>query len=213
MAKEPEPGATKTRLVPPLTPDVAAQLYECFLLDVLDLVRSLAGVTPFIAVSPVGAEAYFHRVAPDLGRLPQIGESLGDRLDYVLTSCLRAGFDQVAAIGSDVPTLPADHVWAAFDLLDDDDVDVVLGPSEDGGYHLIGWKRSHPRLVRDVQMSTPHVLQDTLRLAEANDVRVVLLPNWYDVDVPADLERVGAELRHSAAGGHHTREFLALQGD
>ena len=147
-----------------------------------------------------------------MAQVSQLGESLGQRLAHVLTHCLSAGFDHVAAIGSDVPTLPAWHVSAAFDLLVDETVDVVLGPSEDGGYHLIGWKRPQPRLLLEVEMSTPRVLQETLDLAAAEGVRVALLPSWYDVDVPEDFDRVMAEVSAGSAGGRHTREFFEQGG-
>lgn len=208
MAKQPAPGSTKTRLVPRLTPESAADLYECFLLDALDLARSIAGVTPLVAVSPPESADYFRRIAPDLDQVPEIGSSLGERLDYVLTQCLSAGFDQVVAISSDSPTLPSRHVEEAFVRLGDETVDMVLGPTDDGGYYLIGWKRAYPHLVRDVTMSTPHVLRDTLDLAAASDVRVSLLASWYDVDEPPDLDRVETDLGALLEGGRHTRRFL-----
>ena len=208
MAKRPEPGTTKRRLVPRLSPDEAASLYECFLLDTLDLARSLPDVKTFVAVLPVQADAYFRRIAPDIAQVTQLGDSLGDRLDHVLTHCLAAGFDHVSAIGSDVPTLPAWHVTKAFDLLANEAVDMVLGPSEDGGYHLIGWKRPYPQLVRPVEMSTSQVLDETLDLAKSEGVRVALLPRWYDIDEPEDLARLEAEIRAGSSPARHTSRFL-----
>ena len=209
MAKQPAHGWTKTRLVPRLTPEAAADLYECFLLDALDLARSIAGVTPIVAIAPPEATDYFRGIAPDLEQVPQIGASLGERLDHVLTHSLEAGFDHVVAINSDSPTLPASYVAEAFSRLAEEAVDVVLGPADDGGYYLIGWKRAHSRLVRDVAMSTPHVLRDTLDLAAASGIRVSLLAQWYDVDEPADLDRVEADLHVSLERGQHTRRLLA----
>lgn len=208
MAKRPEPGHTKTRLCPPLSAATAACLYECFLRDTLHLARSLPGVTPLIAFTPPAAETYFHQLAPDLPRLHQSGVTLGARLEGVLTHCLAAGFAQAAAIGSDSPTLPAPYLTAAFDRLADPAIDLVLGPSEDGGYYLIGWKRPYPHLVRDVTMSTPQVLQDTLALAAQAGVRVALLPPWYDIDEAADLARLRTELAAHTAVAPHTRSFL-----
>ena len=208
MAKRPEPGATKKRLAPPLTPDSAAQLYECFLLDTLDFARSLPDVKPFVAVLPVQPDAYFRDIAPDVEQVQQLGKNLGERLDHVLTHCLAAGFDHVAAIGSDVPTLPAWHVTEAFDLLTNEAVDMVLGPSEDGGYHLIAWKRPYPQLVRPVQMSTSRVLNETLDLAKSEGVRVALLPKWYDIDEPEDLERLKREIRSGSPLARHTSRFF-----
>jgi len=206
MAKRPLPGRTKTRLNPPFSAVEAADLYKSFLRDALDLARAVPDVRPMIAFAPPEAEAYFRNLAPHFDLIAQTGATLGERLNAVLTYCLQAGFMQVAAINSDSPTLPAAYVAQAFDCLDDTATDIVLGPCEDGGYYLIGWKRPHPRLVREVQMSTPYVLQDTLALAAAENLRVALLPTWYDVDDADDLSRVQTDL---ALAGRHTRRFLS----
>ncbi len=210
MAKRPYPGQTKTRMIPALTPQEAADLYACFLQDVLALARSVPGVTPFIAYAPADEEtqAYFETIAPGFGLIPQLGDDLGARLDGVLTHCLQNGYAQVAAMNSDSPTLPAAYLAQAFARLDDPAVDVTLGPCEDGGYYLIGWKRAHPRLVRDVQMSTNHVLQDTLAIAKEENLRVALLPAWYDVDELAELRRLQRELQANPAVALHTSGFL-----
>lgn len=209
MAKRPFAGRTKTRLCPPFSLAQAAQLYDCFLRDALDIVRHLPHISPFIAYAPPEEEAYFQELAPDFERVPQLGATLGERLDFVLTETLAAGFEQVAAINSDSPTLPPTYLAQAFAQLDDDAIDVVVGPCEDGGYYLIGWKQPHPRLVREVQMSTPDVLRDTLEIARQEKLRVALLPTWYDVDTMSDLERVKADLGNSSTEfGHHTKQFL-----
>jgi rSAM/selenodomain-associated transferase 1 len=210
MAKRPSPGGTKTRLTPLLAPQEAADLYACFLADVLDLARSLPGVTPVIAYAPPEpqAEAYFRKLAPDFKLVAQRGNTLGERLDAVLTTCLDEGFEQVAAMNSDSPTLPAAHLAKAFHCLDDPFTDVVLGPCEDGGYYLIGWKNRHARLVREVQMSTDQVLNDTLALAAEEHLAVSLLPSWYDVDDEGDLRRVLADLEANPNSAAHTRRFF-----
>jgi len=204
MAKRPSPGQTKTRLCPPLSPAEAAVLYECFLQDVLNTVRTVPDVTPFIAFAPAEAVDYFRQLAPDFEHISQCGETLGQRLGCVLRQVQAMGFHQVAAINSDSPTLPAAYLAQAFAELDKPVVDVVFGPCEDGGYYLIGWKRPYPRLVLQVTMSTPHVLHDTLAIAAAEKARVALLPQWYDVDDVADWERVQA----TADLGRHTQAFL-----
>ncbi|HID51018.1 MAG TPA: glycosyltransferase [Anaerolineae bacterium] len=213
MAKRPYPHKTKTRMIPALTAQEAADLYTCFLQDVLALVQNLPGITPFIAYSPADDEtrSYFQKLAPDFTLVPQIGADLGARLDGVLTHCLQNGYAQVAAMNSDSPTLPAVYLAQAFTRLDDSAVDVALGPCEDGGYYLIGWKRSHPRLVRAVQMSTNHVLQDTLAIAQAENLRVALLPPWYDIDELAELHRLQEELRQKPGIASHTRRFFEIR--
>ena len=208
VAKRPASGQTKTRLSPPLSPAQAAALYECFLRDTLDLVRRVPDVKPVIAYLPREAERYFARLAPEFDRILQTGDDLGARLDHAVTHYLNAGYARVAVMNSDGPTLPLDHLTMAYEALADH-VDVVLGPSDDGGYYLIGMKQPVPRLLRDVEMSTPHVTADTLAMAEQEGLRVRLLPAWYDVDAVAALRRLKAELNTAPAHvAPHTRSFL-----
>ena len=210
MAKRPFPGRTKTRLTSTFSETEAADLYECFLQDVLNIVRAVSDITPFIAYAPDDVETidYFCQLAPDFELIPQRGGTLGDRLDFVLSTTLQNGFEQVAAINSDSPTLPGSYLADAFHRLDDPETDVVFGPCEDGGYYLIGWKRPYPTLVRDVKMSTPHVLQDTLAIANAANLCVSLLPFWYDVDEITEIERLRAALLAGHEFAAHTHHFL-----
>jgi rSAM/selenodomain-associated transferase 1 len=209
MARRPVAGASKTRLCPPLSPAAAAALYACFLADVIDRVREaaglVAGLVPAIAFTPADAAAYFTDLAPDFALVPQTGATLGERLDGVLSGALSRGYRPVAAVNSDSPSLPAAYLAQAFAALDDSAVDVVLGPCDDGGYYLIGWRRPHPALVRDVAMSAADTLAQTLAVAARDGLRAVLLPPWYDVDGPADLARLATD----PGLGSHTRAFLA----
>ena len=212
VAKRPFPGHTKTRLSPPLTPQEAANLYEHFLRDTLDVIRLVPGVQPIIAYLPQGEEAYFRSLAPDFALLPQRGDNLGARLDNALTHCLMDGYQKAVIMDSDSPTLPAAYLSQAFTALDD--ADVVLGPCEDGGYYLIGLNCPTPRLLREVQMSTPHVIRDTLSLAAEEGLTVAQLPRWYDVDTAVELERLQLELTSlSPERAVHTRRFLAQESD
>jgi rSAM/selenodomain-associated transferase 1 len=208
VAKRPAAGRTKTRLTPPLSPGQAAALYECFLRDTLDLIRRVPGAQPVIAYLPAQARDYFVRLAPDFEHVCQDGPDLGTRLDNALTRYLHLGYQRVAIMNSDSPTLLVSHLIAAFASLTDG-VDVVLGPCDDGGYYLIGLKRPAPRLLREVRMSTPDVVADTLALADEEGLRVKLLPTWYDVDDAASLTRLIAELSGAPAEvAAHTRAFL-----
>ena len=192
IAKRPASGQTKTRLTPPLSPAEAAQLYECFLRDTLDLARSVAGVSRWVYFAPEEAAGYFQALAPDFELAPQVGAELGERLDHALTTFLARGYQRVVVMDSDSPTLPAEYVAKAFQLLAAHDV--VLGPCEDGGYYLIGLQQPQPRLLREVRMSQPKVLLDTLALADEMGLRAALLPPWYDVDTAGALARLQVEL-------------------
>jgi rSAM/selenodomain-associated transferase 1 len=209
VSKRPRPRQTKTRLCPPLSPEQAAQLYECFLRDTLDVARAVPDVTRYVAYLPHDESEYFRQLAPDFELTPQAGESLGERLNNALTGCLSQGYGQAVIMDSDSPTLPSAYVAQAFDELDA--ADVSLGPCEDGGYYLIGLKQPQPRLLREVRMSTPNVLRDTLDLAREVGLRAALLPTWYDVDTLVELQRLRDELRPPADGiARYTREFLEV---
>ena len=212
VAKQPAAGHTKTRLCPPLSGEMAAALYECFLLDTLDIMRRVHDVQCTIVHLHRDSEGYFRRLAPDMALSQQKGDTLGERLVHLLGDALASGSGPAVVMNSDSPTLPAAYVDEAFERLDDSDV--VLGPCLDGGYYLIGMKRLHPRLLLDVQMSTPHVLEDTLVLASELDLSVALLPEWYDVDTIAELDHLRSEIAifddddTGAGGAAHTRRYL-----
>jgi hypothetical protein len=208
VARRPAPRRTKTRLTPPLSPQQAAALYESLLRDTLDLIRRVPGVQPAIAYLPEDARDYFAALAPDFELLLQTGADLGARLDNALSHYLARGYERVAIMNSDGPTLPLSSLVSAFEQLRNG-ADVVLGPAEDGGYYLIGLKRPAPRLLREVRMSTSTVLAETLRLADDEKLAVSLLPAWYDVDDAASLGRLQAELAAAPAEvAPHTRAFL-----
>jgi len=207
VAKRPAPGRTKTRLSPPLTPELASALYECFLRDTLDQMRQVQDAHHVIAY--LDELDYFQRLAPDFELIPQNGHDLGERLDNALTLYLSRGCEHAVIMDSDSPTLPSDYLSQAFNVLSDG-ADVVLGPCDDGGYYLIGIKKPTPRLLREVQMSTPTVADDTIALAKEEELNLVALPVWYDVDDVRSLSRLIKEINnHHPAAAQHTRQFLS----
>lgn len=199
VAKRPVPGQTKTRLCPPLTPNQAADLYACFLSDTLDTMRKVPHVHRAIGFLPEDARVYFNQIAPDMETIRQRGTSLGERLDNLLTDALLGGAARVVVMDSDSPTLPDAYLSQAFERLEE--ADVVIGPTRDGGYYLIGVKQPQPHLLRQVEMSTSHVLNDTLRLAETSGLVTSLLPTWYDVDTITDLDVLENDLAGSGTDG------------
>jgi rSAM/selenodomain-associated transferase 1 len=209
MAKQPIVGRTKTRLSPPLTPAEATALYEALLLDTIELGAGLKGVQLAIAVTPPQAVDTFRHIGPPgIILLPVAGTDIGDCLDQVLGRLLAAGHPLAIALNSDGPTLPDAYLRQAFDRLRG--FDVVLGPSKDGGYYLIGIKEARPELFRDIRWSSERVTAQTLARAEAMGLSVALLPPWYDVDTGADLERLRGELATLPAETlPHTRRFFA----
>jgi rSAM/selenodomain-associated transferase 1 len=219
MAKQPAVGRTKTRLSPPLTPAEATALYEAMLRDTIQLGARLEGVRLAIAVTPPEATSTFRRIGPPgTILLPVAGVDIGDCLNQVLGRLLAAGHPRAIALNSDGPTLPDAYLRQAFAWLDADNkhpsADVVLGPSEDGGYYLIGLKQACPELFRDIEWSSKRVTAQTLARAQAMGLSVALLPPWYDVDRSADLTRLQGELATLPAEAlPHTRRFFARCGE
>jgi uncharacterized protein len=209
MAKVPLAGAVKTRLTPPLTSEEAATLSMCFLRDMSSNVAGLRedGMAGVVLYTPSGAEKVLHDLLPNSLRLvPQRGATLGERLVNAAADLLDDEFDSVCLINSDSPTLPSKILKTATTLLAQDGDRVVLGPSEDGGYYLIGLKRPHPNLFERIAWSTADVLAHTIDRAAEMDLPVDLLPAWYDVDDEATLRLLYEELGLSPGGrGPHAR--------
>ncbi len=209
MARAPLPGRSKTRLQPRLGPEGAARLYRSLLLDTLDLTRSLDRVEVVIAVDDECSLPFFAEAAPDLDVIVQQGPSLGPRLDHVLGCLLDRGHRTVAAIGSDSPLIEPAAIVEAFERLEADEADVVFGPSEDGGYYLIATDTAPGPLVTEVTMSTPSVLADTLAMARRLDRRVCRVATGFDVDEPADLDRLATEIDRRPRAAPRTAATLA----
>src|SRR5690349_2807544 len=211
VGKSPEPGVTKTRLSPPLTPAQAADLYAAFLADSVDLaIRARWERLSVIYPPRPGAEAALRALLPATVRLvAQPGNGLRDALTQAFERDLRAGFDQVVLIGSDNPSMPPDVLEQASEDLRANDV--AIGPSEDGGYYLIGMKAAHPGLFERITWSTDVVFGQTLERAAELDLTVATLPTWYDVDTVEDLRRLDADLARLAGDvAPRTRAALAL---
>lgn len=209
MAKDPAPGRTKTRLTPPLSPQDAARLYEAMLGDTITLVSSVRGVRLALAITPASAlERWRPRLPADALLLAVDGATVGVCLSEATRRLFDAGFSHVIAINSDGPTLPPARIEHADVLLEG--TDVVLGPSDDGGYYLIGVRHPWPGLFSGINWSTAGVMAQTLERVATLGRTVALLESWYDIDTAADVERLQAELTRLPADAlPWTRRFFA----
>jgi rSAM/selenodomain-associated transferase 1 len=198
FAREPVAGSVKTRLVPALGRAGAARLYAAFTADLCAALAPRFALT--IACSPDPARPYFrglarrHRVA----LVPQGDGDLGARMRRMATAAL-ARRSRVVIVGSDIPTLPPDLVESAFRALRRRRV--VLGPSLDGGYYLIGLRAPVPDVFSRMPWGGPRVLERTLARLRRERIGAVLLPPWYDVDTPADVALLADHLRVLAPAG------------
>jgi rSAM/selenodomain-associated transferase 1 len=238
MTKAPQAGRVKTRLVPPLTPEQAAELNKCFLRDTAAAIvnaccgRPASDVAAMqikqdntshseaataacgIAVyTPVGAESAYTDILPaDFSLLPQRGDKFGERLYFAVEDLFKCGFASVCLIDSDSPTVTAENFAKAVELLTTSADRGVLGPSDDGGYYLIGMNQPHRHLFEQIDWSTERVLNQTIERATEIGLEVKLLPTGYDVDDNASLRRLCDELltdEPSVDIAPNTREFLA----
>lgn len=210
MAKTPRAGAVKTRLCPPLSPEAAAELYRCFLLDTIAKIRMLKQTCPVISYTPYTDRDFFEALAPDFTLLTQQGSDLGARMADCFAQLFAMGYTGALLTGSDLPTLPMSVVQQALDLIATPQVDVVLGPSEDGGYYLMGLRMLHRDLFEEITWSTSQVLTETVQRAETKGLQVAYLPSWFDIDTPADLDRLRAMLvQDSSTVPPHTQRFLS----
>jgi hypothetical protein len=211
MAKAPRAGKVKTRLSPPLTMEQAAAINVCFLRDTTENIAAVgasgraAGV---ISYTPVGDEALFDNLLPaEFALIPQRGDGFGERLLATAEDLFACGYGSVCLIDSDSPTVPAAVFERAVVELERAEDRVVVGPSHDGGYYLIGLKRAHAEVFADINWSTATVFEETVAAAHAASLDVVVLPLWYDVDDAASLSILRGELLHDVSPS-----FAAISG-
>lgn len=215
MTKAPRAGQVKTRLVPPLSPEEAAQLNVCFLLDTATAIAKACGTTArgVGVYTPLGAEAAYIDILPgEFDLLPQRGDGFGERLAFATEDLFQCGFASVCLIDSDSPTVSADVYAEAVGMLSQPSDRVALGPSDDGGYYLIGLKKNHRPLFERIDWSTESVLKQTKQRARELSLEVGLLPTGYDIDDAPTLRRLCDELLSDKSErdlAPNTRRFLA----
>jgi rSAM/selenodomain-associated transferase 1 len=209
MAKVPGAAPVKSRLHAALTAVRATDLYRCFLLDRLDAVAAVPDIARVVAFTPPEARVQMAALAPPGFRLvAQEGSGLSERLPRLFDRLLADGHPAVLAMDSDSPTLPMAYVTEAARALLVDEADLVVGPSDDGGYYLIGLRAPRPELFADVPWSSSAVLEVTLTRARGLGLRMRLLPAWFDVDTAGDLRRLRAEMATSGDVPTRTAAFL-----
>ena len=206
MAKAPKPGAVKTRLTPSLSPEAVIDFYCCLLDDTLTLARSLSDVEVAIMCpeSDVNELALLANNAANV--VAQKGEGLAAGLTSVFAHFAEDHQRRIIAFNSDSPHLPPSILEQAFETLTVHDV--VVGPTHDGGYYLVGATASHPTLFANDGMGTTTALEGLLSRARALALNVSLADPFWDIDVADDLARIAAELRAAPARAPRTAQWL-----
>ncbi len=212
FANAPIPGQVKTRLCPPLTPDEAATLHGSFVLDILERTKIATAklklpLDRYLACAPSATHVFFKIMEErqSVKLMDQIGDDLGARMNQAFEILFAQGYRQVLLMGTDVPTLPLDHFEQALTSLETHDL--VLGPACDGGYYLIGLKRTAPELFADIPWSTDQVLRLTQENAARIGLKVSLIQPWRDIDTLADLEALIEACTTEAKNPKHDRIF------
>lgn len=190
MAKAPLVGSVKTRLCPSLTQVEAAAFYECLLEDTVNQLGKFQASEFWIAFALDGEEYFRRRFMKGLNLLAQRGSDLGQRLHHVFVDLFHKGYGEILVVGSDSPAVPLSTITQAYEQLHGEDCDVVLGPSTDGGYYVIGLKRPLSELFQQIPWSTKDALKSTLERVRELGLKVELLPPAYDIDVEEDLWRL-----------------------
>jgi uncharacterized protein len=201
FAKRPAAGHVKTRLTPPLPPDEAAAVYEACLRDVIAIATRQRAQVEIWYRDDLRAGQYFESELPHLAATAQAEGDLGSKMLDAFRRSFNDGAERVLIIGTDSPTLPENVLNVAFDDLHE--ADVVIGPSVDGGYYVIGLRAEvvvrASSLFDSIVWSGKDVFRHTLERIERAGLHVRVLPGWYDVDTIEDLRQAIKD----AAGGSH----------
>src|SRR6201993_2340037 len=206
MAKAPRAGAVKTRLTPSLPLQAVTEFYRCLLDHTLALARSLGGVEIAI-MCPDSDVNQLARLAGHGARVvAQKGEGLAAGLTSVFAHFAESQQRRIIAFNSDSPHLPRSVLEEAFEILAAHDL--VIGPTHDGGYYLVGAKASHPTLFAGDGMGTSSALERLLSRARTLELSVGFADRFYDIDVADDLTRLAEELRLAPARAPRTAAWL-----
>ena len=196
FAKFWQSGRVKTRLAKSIGDDRACRLYRAFLFHLLDEFRGDPECKKTIVFAPSDREQEFRSAAGhDWSLEPQIDGSLGDRLARFFQSHLNSN-QKLIVIGADCPLLSSEEVKVAFEKLDE--FPVVVGPSHDGGYYLIGMRARFVDLFGGISWSTDQVLRQTIQKLDSCHVGFCQLPEREDIDDIEGLKRLQVELRQNA---------------
>jgi uncharacterized protein len=205
MAKAPRPGMVKTRLAQSFPLAAVTELYRCLLDDTMTLAYSLGDVQVAI-MCPAGDVEDLARLVPQATVVAQNGIGLAAGLTSVFAQFAADGQHSVVAFNSDSPHLPASIIVSAFEALDKNDV--VVGPTHDGGYYLVGAKAVHPTLFENDGMGTSSALDSLLRRARSLQLSIAFTELFYDIDIHDDLTRLAAELTLAPERAPKTADWL-----
>jgi uncharacterized protein len=206
MAKAPRPGMVKTRLAQAIPVEAVTDLYRCLLGDTMTLANSLRDVKVAIMCPESDVDELMQVAGDGVGIVAQQGKGLAAGLTSVFAHFAGEPGRRIIAFNSDSPHLPALVLESAFETLVAHDV--VVGPTYDGGYYLVGAKASHATLFDGDGMGTHTALDSLLARARRLGLSVGFTDPFYDIDVESDLSQLAAELRHAPTRAPRTAAWL-----
>jgi uncharacterized protein len=206
MAKAPKPGTVKTRLIGSLPSPAVTALYRCLLEDTFALARSVAGVRVAVMCPESDQLELTHLLGDTVQVVAQKGKGLAAGLTSVFRHFTAAGSQHVIAFNSDSPHLPPAVLDSAFEILENHDV--VVGPTHDGGYYLVGAKAAHPRLFESDGLGTKSALDRLLTRTKVLELSTGFTESFYDIDVANDLILLARELRLAPAKAPRTAAWF-----
>ena len=208
FTRAPIPGQTKKRLQKLLTPEECAQLHICFLMD-LKICCEQTGVDYFVFLTPEGEDGKISEIfGYDVKCIPQRGDSLGIRMHNAISEVLSMGYDSCVLMGADVPEMKAGDIMDAFAVLKD--LDVVLGPTRDGGYCLVGMKKPCAAVFENQTYGYGSVLENTTTAIESAGLTCGFIQAHGDIDEPEDILSYQENVeRKETSGSTHTSKYIA----
>ena len=211
MAKAPKPGAVKTRLAQRLPLPAVTALYCCLLEDTVTLAQSLRGVQVALMCPSEDVDDLARLLGNAVRIVGQKGEGLAAGLTSVFAQFTATDQHHVIAFNSDTPHLPRTILENSFQSLVAQDV--VIGPTHDGGYYLVGAKAAHPTLFENDGMGTKSALEALRARARLLDLSTAFTDPFYDIDVAEDLIQLAAELRLAPQRAPRTAAWFAEWGE
>jgi len=194
FSKYPAAGRVMTRLCPPLTHLDAARVQRSCIRVVCERAYRSWPVRPELVVSPDDSVSAFREIVGPLIPIAAQGDGdLGARIARAASAALAAGEPTVLIVGTDSPTMPTHLLSAAVAALNSSDV--VIGPTEDGGFFLVGLSKYAEGMFADIEWGSDQVSAQTTARASSCGLGVTILEPWYDLDRIADLERAVGEIR------------------
>lgn len=202
-----ESGQVKTRLAEAIGAQAAAEVYRVFLSTTIHRCSAIDAQRTLVYWPPERRTEMSGLAGDDWDIHCQAEGNLGDRMLTFFEQAFKTSPSRVVLIGSDSPNLPLSLIELAFKRLQD--VPIVLGPSEDGGYYLVGATRVVPEVFTDIDWSSSQVWQQTVANLQKAGVHYEKLPLWYDVDEKADLDRLYTDLLNEDVGDRHLANLAA----